>query len=69
LPPLRVNLSRHAKFHPSDAPDHWLAREIYDQGIASGNVTCETELPDWEKWDDGQREDCRLAAVVTSNQH
>jgi len=50
-------------------PDHWLAREIYDPGIASGNATFEMELPDWEKWDDGHREDCRLVAVETSNQH
>jgi L-amino acid N-acyltransferase YncA len=48
-------------------PDHWLAvREIYGQGIATGNATFETELPDWEKWDHNHRKDCRLVAVETS---
>jgi L-amino acid N-acyltransferase YncA len=26
-------------------------REIYREGIATGNATFETELPDWETWD------------------
>lgn len=37
--------------------------EIYAQGIATGNATFETELPDWEKWDAGHRKDCRLVAL------
>jgi len=45
-------------------PEHWPAvREIYEQGIASGNATFETELPDWQKWDSSHRKDCRLVAV------
>ena len=33
-------------------PELWPAvREIYREGIATGNATFETELPDWEKWD------------------
>jgi phosphinothricin acetyltransferase len=45
-------------------PDHWpVVREIYAQGIATGNATFETELPDWEKWDSSHRKDCRLVAV------
>ena len=44
--------------------DLWPAvREIYREGIASGNATFETELPDWEKWDAGHRKDCRLVAL------
>ena len=44
--------------------DHWVAvREIYGEGIATGNATFETELPDWEKWDGGHRKECRLVAV------
>ena len=32
-------------------PDLWPAvREIYREGIATGNATFETEVPDWEKW-------------------
>ena len=45
-------------------PHHWPAvREIYGEGIATGNATFETELPDWEKWDSTHRKDCRLVAV------
>ena len=50
-------------------PEHWPAvREIYGQGITTGNATFETELPNWEKWDSSHRKDCRLVAVETSNQ-
>ena len=45
-------------------PDLWPAvREIYREGIATGNATFETELPDWEKWDSNHRKDCRLVAL------
>jgi len=45
-------------------PDHWVAvREIYREGIATGNATFETEVPDWEKWDSVHRKDCRLVAL------
>jgi len=45
-------------------PDLWPAvREIYREGIATGNATFETELPDWQKWDSSHRKDCRLVAV------
>jgi L-amino acid N-acyltransferase YncA len=44
-------------------PGNWpVVREIYREGIATGNATFETELPDWEKWDGGHRKDCRLVA-------
>ncbi len=44
-------------------PQHWPAvREIYRQGIETGNATFETQLPDWEKWDATHRKDCRLIA-------
>jgi phosphinothricin acetyltransferase len=45
-------------------PDLWPAvREIYREGIATGNATFETELPDWEKWDSSHRKNCRLVAL------
>src|SRR5581483_900424 len=41
----------------------WAAvREIYREGIATGNATFETELPDWEKWNRGHLACCRLVA-------
>ncbi len=45
-------------------PDLWPAvREIYREGIATGNATFETEAPEWEKWDASHRKDCRLVAM------
>ncbi len=45
-------------------PEHWPAvREIYREGIETGQATFETEPPDWEKWTSGHRKDCRLVAV------
>ena len=46
-------------------PQHWPAvRAIYAEGIATGNATFETDLPDWTKWDSGHRKDSRLVAVA-----
>jgi phosphinothricin acetyltransferase len=43
--------------------DDWLAvRNIYCEGIATGNATFETEIPEWAKWDRGHLQDCRLVA-------
>jgi len=44
---------------PADWPT---VREIYGEGIATGQATFETQLPDWEKWDGSHRQDCRLIA-------
>jgi L-amino acid N-acyltransferase YncA len=45
-------------------PDLWPAvREIYREGIATGNATFATEPPEWEKWDSTHRKDCRLVAL------
>ncbi len=41
--------------------EDWPAiREIYRQGIATGNATFETRLPEWAAWDSGHRLDGRL---------
>lgn len=46
-------------------PELWPAvREICREGIATGNATFEIELPEWEEWDAGHREDCRLVALA-----
>jgi L-amino acid N-acyltransferase YncA len=45
-------------------PEHWPSvREIYAEGIATGNATFETEIPDWEKWDGNHCKNCRLVAL------
>jgi L-amino acid N-acyltransferase YncA len=49
-------------------PECWPAvRAIYSEGIATGHATFETELPEWEKWDNSHRQDCRLVAVESIN--
>lgn len=41
--------------------DDWKAvRDIYRQGIETGNATFETDVPDWVVWDRNHRADCRL---------
>jgi L-amino acid N-acyltransferase YncA len=44
-------------------PDDWPeVRDIYAQGIATGDATFDTEPPSWEAWDDGHLPECRLVA-------
>jgi L-amino acid N-acyltransferase YncA len=37
-------------------------RDIYLEGIATGQATFETTAPDWPAWDAAHRADCRLVA-------
>jgi L-amino acid N-acyltransferase YncA len=42
-------------------PDDWDAvARIYGEGLDTGNATFETAVPDWESWDEGHHEMCRL---------
>src|SRR5512135_1577247 len=45
---------------PMAASDWPKVREIYAEGIATGNATFETTTPEWERWDETHRQDCRL---------
>ncbi len=43
----------------------WLAvREIYLQGIATGNATFEQSVPGWKQWDERHLPSCRLLARI-----
>jgi L-amino acid N-acyltransferase YncA len=44
---------------PADWP---VVREIYAEGIATGNATFETNVPEWDAWDKNHLHDCRLVA-------
>lgn len=45
--------------------DSWFkVAEIYKSGIATGNATFQTEVPDWDSWDAAHRRDCRLIAMT-----
>src|SRR5688572_10613157 len=44
-------------------PSDWPAvRAIYAAGMATGNATFETSVPEWDTWDVAHRPDCRLVA-------
>ena len=44
-------------------PAHWPAvRRIYQEGMATGMATFETEIPDWSAWDAGHLSTPRLVA-------
>jgi L-amino acid N-acyltransferase YncA len=44
-------------------PADWPAvRTIYQEGIATGNATFETDVPSWEEWDAAHLPDHRLVA-------
>lgn len=50
-------------------PADWPAVvRIYEQGMATGNATFETQSPTWEAWDSAHRPDCRLVARDDSGQ-
>jgi len=44
------------------AEDWEAVRQIYEEGIATGNATVETSALPWERWDGNHRPDCRLVA-------
>lgn len=46
---------------PDDAP---AVLEIYGDGIAGGDATLETAVPDWHHWNAGHRRDCRFVARI-----
>ena len=48
-------------------PGDWeLVKEIYLEGIATGNATFETAAPSWEQWDAGHLRFARLVARLES---
>jgi phosphinothricin acetyltransferase len=45
-------------------PEHWPGvAGIYEEGIATGDATFETEVPDWEAWDASHLPDHRIVAL------
>ncbi|MCB2379050.1 N-acetyltransferase family protein [Hymenobacter sp. BT635] len=48
---------------------HWPAvRAIYEQGIATGNATFQTEAPEWDAWNTGHLAHSRLVAEAADGQ-
>lgn len=46
------------------AGDWETVRRIYQEGIATGHATFETEVPGWQAWNSSHRSDCRLVARI-----
>jgi L-amino acid N-acyltransferase YncA len=46
------------------AEDWPAVRAIYEEGIATGDATFETEVPAWEEWDAAHLREHRLVATV-----
>ncbi len=45
-------------------PVHWESvKQIYEEGIATGNATFQTTAPSWEEWDTAHTAKPRLVAV------
>jgi L-amino acid N-acyltransferase YncA len=44
------------------ASDWPAVQTIYEEGIATGEATFETNVPGWEEWDQKHLPDCRLVA-------
>jgi len=56
------------KLHPLTAA-HWpQVRAIYEQGLATGQATFQTEAPSWEEWDRSHLAHSRLLATNDASQ-
>lgn len=45
--------------------DHYLqVKQIYLEGIATGNATFQSEAPTWKDWDEGHTASCRIIATL-----
>jgi L-amino acid N-acyltransferase YncA len=47
---------------PMTADDAEAVLRIYGEGIATGNATLDTAVPDWRRWHATHRRECRLVA-------
>lgn len=53
---------------PMREPDWPAVARIYAEGIATGNATFETGVPDWATWHRKMRPDCRLVACLPTGE-
>jgi phosphinothricin acetyltransferase len=50
------------EIEPMRRADWEAVRRIYEEGIATGHATFETEVPGWETWNASHLRECRLVA-------
>ena len=55
---------KHVGFRALEPSDWARVREIYEEGIATGHATFETEAPGWEDWDSKHIRSCRWVVVA-----
>lgn len=49
-------------------PAYWEAvKNIYAEGIATGQATFQATIPSWEEWDEGHIKTCRLVAIENAD--
>ncbi|RBW68673.1 GNAT family N-acetyltransferase [Bacillus taeanensis] len=54
-------------FRKVEEQDWHRIRDIYKQGIESGQATFETKVPSWEKWISSKKAECTVAAHTDEN--
>jgi len=59
-----ISVKPHVIIDPMRSADWVRVREIYLEGIATGDATFETEAPGWDKWDSAHLPFARLVARV-----
>ena len=48
-------------------PEHWSdVKEIYENGLATGNASFQTSAPTWEEWDTAHLKHSRLVSILNS---
>ncbi len=52
------------EFRAIQESDWGPVRRIYQEGLATGQASFETEAPNWRRWDAAHRPDCRIAALT-----
>ena len=55
-------MARRVQVEPMAVADGPHCRRIYAEGIATGDATFESDVPDWSHWDRSHRPECRLVA-------
>jgi L-amino acid N-acyltransferase YncA len=65
MPRSKLNMMIDLDLRPMQSDDWPAIRNIYSEGIATGNATFETETPEWTTWDQGHLQECRLVVRAT----
>ena len=55
-------MARRVQIEPMAVADWPEVRRIYAEGIATGDATFESDVPDWSHWNHSHRPECRLVA-------